>query len=68
MLPPKDNYRAPSELLLREPLKLKTLPGTGEVTPQLLMSTVAMNYGLCGENRVAHLELIQWKRKQAAVK
>ena len=68
MLPPKDNYLSPNELMMRDPKPLKTLPGSGEVTPQVLMSTVAENYGICRENLVAHQELILWVRKQSEVK
>jgi hypothetical protein len=54
-------------MLLREPIPLKGLPGTGNVTPQVLMATVAENYGSCHENIVAQQELIDWIRKQKAV-
>jgi hypothetical protein len=66
-LPRKDSYLAPTELLLREPLQLKVLPGVGNVTPQVLMSTVAENYGICHENIVAQQELINWIKKQKDV-
>ena len=67
-LPPKDTYLLPNPLMMREPQQLKMLPGEGEVTPQDLMTTVAINYGICRANSVAHAGLIQWINKQAGVK
>jgi hypothetical protein len=58
----------PSQLQMQTPQPLKTLPGNGEVTPQVLMATVAENYGICRENSVAHDALIQWVLKQSQVK
>jgi len=52
---------------MRAPKPLKRLPGEGLVTPQLLMETVAENYGICRENSIAHEELINWIHKQNSV-
>lgn len=67
-LPPKVAFPMPSEILLAAPRELQTLPGDGEVTPQLLMTTVGRNYGVCRENAAAHLTLIEWVRRQGDVK
>jgi hypothetical protein len=66
-LPPKDTYLLPNKVMLEQPKPLKTLPGNGEVTPQVLMATVVENYGICRENSVAHDALIQWVLKQSKV-
>jgi hypothetical protein len=67
-LPPKVAFPLPSEILLAAPRPLLVLPGEGEVTPQVLMTTVARNYGVCRENSAAHATLIEWVRRQGEVK
>ncbi len=53
---------------MRPAVPLKVLPGTGEVTPQVLMSTVAENYGICNENSTKLQALQHWVQQQALIK
>ena len=66
-LPPRASFPLPNETMLTPPRELMVLPGEGEVTPQVLMETVAANYGICRENAVGHTQLINWVRRQHEV-
>jgi hypothetical protein len=67
-LPPRAVFPLPSEVMLTYPRPLQKLPGEGEVTPQVLMETVAANYGICRSNAAGHTELINWVRRQHELK